>query len=74
MTCTANLGTASSTAGTATLSIMVQDAYVQTASATATVQETMPSKSGGGALDRWTLFVLGCFVLLQAARSRIKTA
>lgn len=72
MTCTANLGTASSTAGTATLAIKVQDAYVQTASATATVTETMPpSSGGGGALDRWTLFVLGCLVVSQAARARI---
>jgi hypothetical protein len=44
----------------------VQDAYVQTASATATVTETVPPKSGGGAMDRWTLLVLGCLVLVHA--------
>ena len=71
MTCTANLGTASSTAGTATLAITVQDVYVQSASATATVMETLPPKSGGGAMDRWTLLVLGCLVLLQATRFRL---
>lgn len=72
MTCTANMGTASSTAGTATLAITVQDAYVQTASATATVTETVPPKSGGGGIDRWTLLALGCFVLLRASRSRLR--
>jgi hypothetical protein len=66
LTCTANLGTASSTAATAMLAITVQDAYVQTASATATVTETVPPKSGGGAMDRWTLWVLGCLVLVHA--------
>jgi len=70
MTCTANLGTASSTAGTATLAITVQDAYVQTASATATVMETAPPKSGGGGLDRWTLLALGCLSILQVLRSK----
>lgn len=68
MTCTANLGTASSTGGTATLAITVQDAYVQTASATATITETVPPKSGGGGVDRWTLFTLGCLVLVHARR------
>jgi hypothetical protein len=68
MMCTANLGTASSTAGTATLAIMVQDAYAQTASATATVTETVPPKSGGGGMDPWTLLVLGCLVLVHAGR------
>jgi hypothetical protein len=71
MTCTANLGTAMSTAGTATLAITVKDAYVQSASATATVMETVPPKSGGGGMDRWTLLVLACLVLLQAARFRL---
>jgi hypothetical protein len=70
MTCTANLGTASSTAGTATLAITVQDAYVQTASATATVTETVPPKSGGGGMDRWTLLALGCLVAMQVFRSK----
>jgi Subtilase family len=70
MTCTANLGMASMTAGTATLAITVQDAYVQTASATATVTETFPPKSGGGGMDRWTLLVLGCLVQLRASRPR----
>jgi hypothetical protein len=74
MTCTANLGTASSTAGTATLAIMVQDVYVQSASATATVTETVPPKSGGGGMDRWTLLTLGCLVLLQASKSRRRSA
>jgi hypothetical protein len=74
MTCTANLGTASSTAGTATLAITVQDVYVQSASATATVTETVPPKSGGGEMDRWTLLALGCLVLLQASRSRRRSA
>jgi hypothetical protein len=74
MTCTANLGTALGTAGTATLAITVQDAYVQTASATATVLEIVPPKSGGGGMDRWTLLVLGCLVLLQASRSRRRPA
>jgi Subtilase family len=72
MTCTANLGTAMSTAGTATLAITVKDAYVQSASATATVIETVPPKSGGGGMDRWTLLVLGCLVLLQASRFRLR--
>jgi len=70
MTCTANLGTASSTAGTATLAITVQDAYVQTASATATVTETVPPKSGGGGMDRWTLLALGYLVAMQVFRSK----
>lgn len=70
MTCTANLGTAASAAETATLAITVQDAYVQTASATATVTETLPPKSGGGGMDRWTLLVLGCLVLAQTRNLR----
>jgi len=71
MSCTANMGTASSTAGTATLAITVRDAYAQTASATATVTETVPPKSGGGGMDRWSLLALGCFALLHAWRSRV---
>jgi hypothetical protein len=72
LTCTANLGMASSTAVTAMLAITVQDAYVQTASATATVTETVP-KSGGGEMDRWTLLVLGCLVLVHAGGYRRRT-
>jgi hypothetical protein len=72
MTCTANLGTAMSSAGTATLAITVKDAYVQSASATATVIETVPPKSGGGGVDRWTLLALGCLVLLRASRFRLR--
>ena len=68
MTCTANLGSAGSTAVTATLAITVQDAYAQTASATATVTETVPPKSGGGGLDRWTVLALGVLVLLLRAK------
>jgi hypothetical protein len=70
LTCTANLGTASSMAGTATLAISVQDAYAQTASVTAKVMETVPPKSGGGDMDRWTLLALGCIVLAHAGRLR----
>ena len=70
LTCTANLGTAPSTAGTATLAITVQDAYVQTASATAIVTETVPAKSGGGAVDRWTLLALACLALAHAIDPR----
>lgn len=70
MTCTANLGTAMSTAGTATLAITVKDAYAQSASVTATVIETVPPKSGGGGLDRWTLLALGCLSILQVLRSK----
>jgi Subtilase family len=74
LTCTASLGAASSTAVTAMLAITVQDAYVQTASATATVTETLPPKSGGGAMDRWTLYTLACLVLLQLYRYRRRMA
>jgi Subtilase family len=74
MTCTATLGTASSTAGTATLAITVQDVYVQTASATATVTETVPPKSGGGGMDRWTLLVLCCLILGHVGRKTFARA
>jgi hypothetical protein len=70
MTCTANLGSAGNAAATATLAITAQDAYAQTASATATVTETVPAKSGGGGLDRWTLLVLACLALAQFIRPR----
>jgi hypothetical protein len=69
LSCTANLGTAQGTAGTATLAISVQDAYTQIASATVTVAETVPPKSGGGGIDRWTLLVLGFLVMFRALRS-----
>jgi Subtilase family len=67
MSCTVNLGAASSTAGTATVVLTVKDGYAQSASVSASVSETNPpSKSGGGGLDRWTLMLLGCVVLLHA--------
>ena len=65
MSCVATLSAAEGVAGTATLSLTVEDSYLQTTGATATIKVTAPSGSGGGggALDRWTLWALGGFVL-----------
>ncbi len=72
LTCTANLGTAQSTAGTATLTIDVEDSYSQTATATATVTETAPAgKSGGGALDIWTLISLVVVLSARCQRASV---
>lgn len=74
MNCTATLGTAQSSPGTATLTLTVEDPYVQSATASATVTENaVPAKSGGGALDPWALLGLTGLVLVQltsAARKR----
>jgi len=73
MTCTANLGSAASTAGTAVLMLTVQDTYGQSASESATVSETLPPrKSGGGVLDPWALLGLTGLVLVQLKRSERK--
>jgi hypothetical protein len=74
MMCTANLGTAMSTAATASVTLTVNDGYGQSASASATVTETNPPSSGGGGLDRWTLLALGCIVLLQGFGMKRKTS
>ena len=69
MTCTASLGSAQGTPGTATLTLKVEDNYVQSASATATVTESAaPGKSGGGALDPLALLGLAGLVLLQLTK------
>jgi hypothetical protein len=73
MTCTATLGSAQSTPGTATVKLTVEDNYVQSASATATVTESAaPSKSGGGALDPLALLGLTGLVLMQLNRAQRK--
>jgi hypothetical protein len=80
MTCTASLGNALGTAGTATLTLTVEDNYVQIASAQATVTETAVATAGsgggggGGALDRWTLFGLGGLALLSTLNASRRSA
>jgi len=78
MSCTANLGNALSTAGTATLQIVVNDNYGQTAQATATIKEVSSTASGGGGgggsmtfLGLAPLFVLTVLRALSAARFAI---
>ena len=74
MTCTASLGSAQSTPATATLTLKVEDNYVQSASATATVTESAaPTKSGGGALDPLALLGLTGLALMQLNRSQRKS-
>jgi Subtilase family len=73
MTCTASLGSAQGTPGTANLTLTVEDNYVQSASATATITESAaPSKSGGGALDPLALLGLTGLVLVQLNKSQRK--
>lgn len=75
MSCTANLGSAEGTPGTATLTLKVEDNYVQSASATATITESAaPGKGGGGAIDPWALLGLTSLVLVhkRLARGRMR--
>ena len=71
MNCTASLGTAAGSPGTASLTLIVEDSYAQSASATATVTENAaPTKSGGGGLDPWVLLGLTGLVLVQLNQYR----
>ena len=76
MSCIATLGAAEGVAGTATLSLTVEDSYFQSSAATATITVTAPpsgSGGGGGALDRWTLLALGGAALIRALAGRRET-
>ncbi len=69
MNCTATLGNAQSSPGTATLTLTVEDPYVQSATASATVTENaVPAKSGGGSLDPWALLGLTGLILIQLTK------
>jgi hypothetical protein len=66
MSCVATLGAAEGVAGTATLSLAIEDSYLQSSGATATIKVTSPpgsSGGGGGILDLWTLLALGGLAL-----------
>jgi len=72
MNCTATLGTASASPGTATLTLAFQDAYGQTGSASATVTENaLPGTSGGGggAIELTSLLAMGALVALAKRRA-----
>jgi len=70
LSCTATLGSAQNTPGTATLTLTVNDAYGQSAAATASIDAQDPPKSGGGALDRSALLGLAGLAVWQRLRSQ----
>jgi hypothetical protein len=68
MSCTASLGNALSTAGTATLQLVVNDSYGQVAQAMATITEVSPPASHGGG-GSMTLLALVPLILLTMLRA-----
>jgi hypothetical protein len=67
---------ASTTPGTATLAINVQDTYAQSSSASAKISETAPPSSGGGggSLDLLMLFGLSALLIVRSTKRRPTSA